>query len=154
MPIAKTSVQEPSRHPTPPVDPTDTIQIKTYEIDHRQSAQAGRLYYEPGKRPSECEHHRYESMRDYHVPVGNPNIEALLRNGYFQADCYTLGNPMLGKTVPPTPKVLSTKVVTVTQVGVQGTHTVINTESMDTTSFQKSQGGHGFDPEVIIENPT
>jgi len=120
------------------------IQTATYEISFYQRAQPDRIVYEHGKTEKDCEHHRYEVVRDYHVPVGNPAIEQMLRDNYHWNDQFTLGNPVLGLPVFPIPVVKKTTQITVVTAHATGTHTLIETETVDTERLSKPQGGNAF----------
>lgn len=121
------------------------IQTSTYEISFYQRAQPSRTVYEPGKTEANCEHHRYEVVRDYHIPVGNPAIEQALRDSYHWNDHFTLGNPVLGLPQFPVPVVIKTTTTTVTTAKAEGTHTLVETENIDIERYSKPQGGHAFD---------
>lgn len=124
------------------------IQTATYEISFYQRAQPNRIVYEPGKTLADCEHHRYEVVRDYHIPVGNPSIESMLRESYHWKDQFTIGNPIMGAAVFPTPVVLKTTVTTVTTAKAEGTHVLQETELVDIEKASKPQGGHAFNESV------
>jgi len=127
------------------------IQTKTYETSYAQRAQVGRIVVQPGKSLEEAEHHRYEVVRDYHIPVGNPNIEAMLRESSYQGDNYMIGNPVCNLPIFPDPVILKTEVITIEGVHAQGTHTLITTEDNDVIKNAKSTGGQLFDlPEEIV----
>lgn len=126
------------------------IEEKFYEINHIQKANPNRKYNEPGKLAADCDPNHYDVTKDYHIPLGNPALDAMVRdNGYHHSYFW---NQSASKGVTscdgikfPTPIVTGTKVTTIQQPGTDSTHEVTETLSVDIHKQAKAIGGYGFD---------
>ena len=122
---------------------------KIYNTSYAQRAQQGRRNYVPGKKDSEVNSHDWESKIDYHAPVGNPNIEEALRENGYRLSVVEAGNPVENSPQFNEPVVLSTTSYTIKEVGVEGTHVVVETENLDIHKLEKSMGGIGLDAPTL-----
>lgn len=123
-------------------------QIKTYELYHGQFAQQERVYWEPGKRDVDSDPREAKIYRQHHVPIGNPVVEALSRDGKGAfTSCTDTGTGVLTAQSIPEPVITKTSVITIEEVGVQGTHTLNETALVNVNDVAKTAGGYGFEEE-------
>jgi hypothetical protein len=128
------------------------VREKVYLISDRQKTFPGRKYNEPGKLPSESDPNHYDATKDYHIPIGNPNIEAAARASgwyafYWDLNPTSRGVPVCGQPKFPVPIVSETEVSSVDDYDRSGTHTTVRTVNVDIHRQSKDQGGYGFDSE-------
>lgn len=130
---------------------SEKVKVKQYETDYAQRApsQIERKVYTPGQ--LHVNSREWELKRDYHVPVGNPNIEAALAANYHHGYFIDFAVPVTSTSVYPAPIVLSEKTYDIKEVGVESVYTAYDMADIDIHKFEKPTGGFFFDSPVEPE---
>lgn len=128
-----------------------SVMVKQYEKDYAQRApsQLGRTVFTPGKLHTNSR--EGEVKKDYHVPVGNPNIEGDLADNYYHGFYIDYAIPVTSTVTTPEPVILKTNTEVIQEAGIEGTYVYKNMENIDIHKYEKSTGGFFFDSPIEVE---
>ena len=125
------------------------LTVKRYATppEQRRGSYAAQTVFEPGKLPAESDPYMKSISASYHMPFGEPEIDALYRERGFVLETTDLATGLKGDPELPEPIVLKTVSTDAEEGVLQSTSTLVITDPVFAHSYAKNTGGHGIDVE-------